>query len=110
LGPGGKWMYGLRRIYAQMIFCQRLGKDRKIPIFCQRVAPEYDKGNVIYVGYEEIKPDETPEEVAERLLPIEYEVQIEGRCRLAKGIFKEEPVPKIAKNKKEEKILFKVMK
>jgi len=93
-----------------MIFCQRLGEDRKIPIFCQRVAPEYDKGNVIYVGYEEIKPDETPEEVAERLLPIEYEVQIEGRCRLAKGIFKEEPVPKIAKNKKEEKILFKVMK
>jgi phosphoribosylglycinamide formyltransferase-1 len=110
MGPGGKWMYGVRRIYAHIVFCQRLGEWRKIPIFCQLVAPEYDKGNVIYVRYEEIKPDETPEEVAERLLVIEHQVQIEGRYRLAKGIFKEEPVPKIAKNPEEERILLEAMK
>lgn len=110
MGPGGKWMYGVRRIYAHIVFCQRIGERRSFPIFCQRVAPEYDKGNVIYVRYEEIKPGEAPEEAAERLLALEHQVQIEGRYRLAKGNFKEEPVPKIVKNPEEEKILFEVMK
>jgi len=110
LGPGGKWMYGVRRICAHMIFCQRIGELRPIPIFCQRVAPEYDKGNVIYLRYEELRANETPEEAAERLLVIEHQVQIEGRLRLARGVFKEESVPKIAKNPEEEKILFEAMK
>jgi len=110
LGPGGKWMYGVRRICAHMIFCQRIGELRPIPIFCQRVAPEYDKGNVIYLRYEGLRVNETPEEAAERLLVIEHQVQIEGRLRLARGAFKEEPVPKIAKNPEEEKILFEAMK
>jgi len=110
LGPGGKWMYGVRRICAHMIFCQRIGELRPIPIFCQRVAPEYDKGNVIYLRYEGLRANETSEEAAERLLVIEHQVQIEGRLRLARGVFKEEPVPKIAKNPEEEKILFEAMK
>lgn len=110
MGPGGKWMYGVRRIYAHIVFCQRIGQWRPLPIFCQRVAPEYDKGNVIYIRYEEIKPNETPEEAAERLLVIEHYVQIEGRHRLAKGNFKEESVPRIAKNPEEEKILMEAMK
>ena len=93
-----------------MIFCQRIGELRPIPIFCQRVAPEYDKGNVIYLRYEELRDNEIPEEAAKRLLAIEYYVQIEGRLRLARGTFKEEPVPKIAKNLEEEKILFGAMK
>jgi len=110
LGPGGKWMYGLRRIYAFIVFCQRIGEARKIPIFCQWVAPEYDKGNVIYLKYEELRPVETPEEAAERLLKIEHYVQIEARHCLARENFKEQPVPKIAKNLEEEKILFEAMK
>jgi len=110
LGAGGKGMYGVRRIYTHIIFCQRIGRWRKIPIFCQWVAPEYDQGNIIYLRYEEIKPSETAEEAAERLLVIEHQVQIEARYRLAKGIFKEEPVPKIAQNLEEEKILFAAIK
>jgi len=110
LGPGGAGMYGIRRIYAFMVFCQRIGQWRKIPIFCQWVAPEYDKGNIIYARYEEIKPNESPEGLAERLLAIEHEVQISARYHLAKEKFKEEPVPKIAKNLEEEKILFSAMK
>lgn len=109
-GPGGKWMYGIRRIYSHIVFCQRLGEWRPIPVFCQRVASEYDKGNVIYVRYEEIKPNETAEEAAERLLAIEHQVQIEARFRLATNTFQEEPVPKIAKNRQEEKILFEAIK
>ncbi|MBU4129143.1 hypothetical protein KJ636_03365 [Patescibacteria group bacterium] len=109
-GPGGKWMYGVRRIYAHIVFCQKIGKWRPIPVFCQRVAPEYDKGNVIYLRYENLNPNETPEETAERLLPIEHYVQIEARYHLATNTFQEEPVPKIAKNPEEEKILLEAMK
>lgn len=104
-GPGGKGMYGARRIYAHIVFCQKIGQWRPIPVFCQWVARDYDKGNAIYVRHEYINPDETPEQAAERLLAIEHQVQIEGRHLLAKKIFKEEPVPKIAKNIEEEKIL-----
>lgn len=109
-GPGGKWMYGVRRIYAHIVFCQKIGEWRPIPVFCQRVASEYDKGNVIYISYEEIKSNETAEQAAERLLAVEHQVQIEARFRLAINTFQEEPVPKIAKNPEEEKILFEAMK
>ena len=110
LGPGGKWMYGVKRIYAHMRFCEIIGKKRPIPIFCQRVALKYDEGNVIYLQYENILPGETPEIAGERLLNIEHQVQIEALRRLATNSYKEEPVPKIARNPEEEKILFKVEK
>ena len=110
LGPGGKWMYGARRIYAHMRFCKMIGENRLIPIFCQRVAPRYDEGDVIYVQYEKILPDETPEEMAERLLKIEHHIQIEALRRLATNSYKVQPVPKIALNSEEEKILFKAKK
>ena len=105
LGPGGKWMYGVRRIYAHMRFCEIIGENRPIPVFCQRVAPKYDEGNVIYLQYENILPGETPEIAGERLLNIEHQVQIEALRRLATNSYKEEPVPKIARNPEEEKIL-----
>lgn len=106
LGPGGRWMYGIRRIYAHIRFCEMIGEKRPIPIFCQWVAPKYDEGDVIYVRYEDIVPDETPEEAAERLLRIEHQVQIEALCRLATGSFQAQPAPKIAITSKEEEILF----
>lgn len=110
LGPGGRWMYGVRRIYAYMVFCKKIGEWRPIPIFCQRVAPEYDQGNVIYLRHEQIEADENLEKVAARLLAIEHLVQIEGRHRLATGLVKEQPVPQIALNQKEKEILFQAMK
>ncbi len=110
MGPGGKWMYGVRRIYAHIVFCQKIGEWRPIPVFCQRVASEYDKGNVVYIRHEEIKSNETAEQAVERLLAVEHYVQIEARFRLATNTFQEEPVPKIAKNPEEEKILFEAMK
>jgi len=110
LGPGGKGMYGIRRIYAFLWFCRKVGEVRKIPIFSQWVAPEYDKGDVIFLKYAKIDLNEKPEKIAQRLLPIEHEVQIEARSRLAKGNFKERALPKIAKNPKEEKILLEAIK
>lgn len=110
LGPGGKWMYGIRRIYAHMRFCEIIRENRPIPVFCQRVAPKYDEGNVIYLQYENILPDETPEAAAERLLDVEHQVQIEALRRLAADSYKEQPVPKIARNSEEEKILLEAKK
>jgi phosphoribosylglycinamide formyltransferase-1 len=110
LGPGGKWMYGVRRLYAHMRFCEMIGEKRPIPIFCQKVAPEYDEGQAIFIQYEDILNGETPEAVAERLLPIEHQVQIEALFRLATDSFKLRPVPKLAKNPTEERILSEVKK
>ena len=110
LGPGGKWMYGIRRIYVHMRFCEMIGENRPIPVFCQKVASRYDEGNVIYVQYENILPGGTPEMAAERLLNIEHQVQIEALRRLATGSYNEQPVPNLARNSEEEKILFEVKK
>lgn len=95
LGPGGRFMYYERRIYAQMWFCKKIGEKRPIPIFCQYVHKVYDEGNVIAVRFEDFQESETVEEIAKRLLPIEHEVQIEGLCLLATGEVKPIPVPRV---------------
>ncbi len=108
LGPGGKYMFGVRRIYVHTRFYQEVGRQQPIPIFCQRVAPEYDKGKVIYLRYEDISPNERAEEAAERLLLIEHQVQIEALHGLATGSFTEQPVPQYALNLEEEKLLLRI--
>jgi len=110
LGPGGKGMYGERRIYVFLKFCEKIKKLREIPVFCQWVAPEYDEGDVIYLRYVKINPKNSLKEIAERLKKVEHKVQIEARYLLAKGRFKERPSPEIAKNKKEKEILREIIK
>ncbi len=108
LGPGGKWMHGVRRIYTHMRFCELVGEQRPIPIFCQRVAAKYDEGSVIYLRYENLLPNESPEEAAKRLLEIEHQVQIEALRRLATNSFEEQSVPRLTLNSREEEILLEV--
>lgn len=110
LGPGGRWMYGVRRIYAHIRFCGLVGENRPIPVFCQKVAPQYDAGEIIYIRWEDILPGERTDKTAQRLLKVEHEVQIEGLYRLATGKFKLEPVPKLALNPQEEELLFQARK
>lgn len=110
LGPGGKWMFGVRRIYAHLRFCELVGENRPIPIFCQKVAPNYDEGNTIYLKYEELSTREDINSIQERLTSIEHEVQIEALYRLNTGTYVEQQVPKITKNAKEEELLLKAKK
>ncbi len=110
LGPGGKGMYGERRISVFLEFCKRIGKKRKIPVFCQWVAPEYDEGKVIFLEYVKIDFQEPIEKIAENLKKIEHKVQIKGRKLLALGKFKEKEVPEIAKTKKEKEIFLEIIK
>lgn len=108
LGPGGKWMYGVRRIYAHMKFCEMIGEKRPIPIFCHLVTiekPNYDEGEVVAVKWVDLLPNELAEDVMARLAPVEYEVQIEALRRLSSGNCKLERNPVIAKNIKEEELL-----
>lgn len=110
LGPGGKWMYGVRRIYALIRFMSLTGRNLLLPIFCQWVAPEYDAGNIIYARWVRIAVDETAERVARRVLPIEHEVQIEALRRLAVGNIQERPVPRFFRTKREEALLLQAKK
>lgn len=108
LGPGGKWMYGIRRIYAHMRFCEMIKEDRPIPIFCHLITPDksgYDEGDVVYVKWEKLFKNESPEKALARLAPIEYQVQIEALRRLAEGSYKLQPSPEITKTEDEEKLL-----
>lgn len=108
LGPGGKWMYGIRRIYAHIRFCEMIGEDRPIPIFCHLITPQkpnYDEGDTVFVKWEKILENESAEEALARFAPIEHEVQIEALRLLVKGLCKLQTKPEITKTKEEEKLL-----
>lgn len=104
-GPGGKLMYGERRAYAYRRFSEMVGEERGVPVFCQRVAPNYDSGDIVYMCWTNICSAETPEEASKRILDIEHQVQIEARRRLALGDVNLTPVPSLARNEAEEELL-----
>ncbi|PLX27744.1 hypothetical protein C0583_00695 [Candidatus Parcubacteria bacterium] len=104
-GPGGKGMFGVRRAYVHLEFCKQVDRKEPVSIFCQRVARKYDEGAVISLRKVDIDFKMSPEEVSEFLLPIEHEVQIEGRAMLSRGNFVDKEVPRLAKNEKEMKLL-----
>ncbi|KKS14378.1 hypothetical protein A2617_02080 [Candidatus Daviesbacteria bacterium RIFOXYD1_FULL_41_10] len=110
LGPGGKWMYGVRRIFAHMKFCELVGESRPIPVFCHMVTPEkpnYDEGEAVAVKWVDLLSNESAEEALKRLAPIEYEAQIEALRRLTTQgeSLQLQPNPIIAKNPKEAELL-----
>jgi len=108
LGPGGKWMYGVRRVYAHMRFCQEVGRIIPIEVFCQLVHPKYDAGKIVCHQIVDLDFRNTPEQNAKILLPIEHEVQINGRQAMFYGIRPDEmedPI-NIAQNAEEEDLLF----
>ena len=105
IGPGGQFMFGERRIYAHMRFCELIGESRPIPLFCHRVTSGYDKGKTIYAQWEEIYPWETAKEVAKRLYLIEHKVQIHALYLLATGQVKESNAVSIPTSYYEEELL-----
>jgi folate-dependent phosphoribosylglycinamide formyltransferase PurN len=104
LGPGGKHMYGERRLFAHLRFCEMIGEWRPVPIFCQYVHQDIDQGEAILIRDENMKTGETVARMVDRFLPIEHEVQIEALYRLATGSVIPAPVPRIYKTP-EEKII-----
>lgn len=105
LGPGGDYMYGERRIYAHLRFCQMIDEKRPIPVFCQFVHSEYDQGDVVYVRFEDFDLTESVQAIAKRLLPVEHEVQIEALVHLASCTYRCIPVPRVYETPEEEKLM-----
>jgi hypothetical protein len=95
MGPGGKSMIGVRRVYAHQRYCQETGVNREFPIFCQKVSPSkgYDEGDIAYMVREKLGLDEDPFVAHDRLKLIEHKVQIEGYRRIALGEVEYQPAP-----------------
>ncbi len=74
---GGLGMYG-RRVHAAVLLFRKLTKrDFWTQVIAQKVAYEYDQGAVVKSATVEILPSDTVEDLKERTLPIEHQVQIE---------------------------------
>lgn len=86
---GGKGMFGLRVHCARLEFVKRTNRDFWSEATAQRVAAAFDAGAVLNRKQVPILPDDTPETLAARLLPVEHEVIIETLQNFADGQVKE---------------------
>ncbi|MBP6884580.1 MAG: hypothetical protein KBC17_02015 [Candidatus Pacebacteria bacterium] len=74
---GGHGMYGARVHATRILFVQKTNHDWWSEATAQRVEVEFDKGAVLKRARVPLYPDDTPETLSQRMLPIEHEVQIE---------------------------------
>ncbi|MBM3257046.1 MAG: phosphoribosylglycinamide formyltransferase [Candidatus Liptonbacteria bacterium] len=81
---GGQGMYGKRVSAARLFFVRAVNRDFWTEATAHRVAAEYDKGAVVGVQRVPILPEDTPEGLQGRVLPAEYEVQIETVASFAR--------------------------
>jgi phosphoribosylglycinamide formyltransferase-1 len=86
---GGKGMYGLRVHCARLLFVRLTGRDFWTEAVAQRVAYAYDRGAVLKRRQVKIWEDDHPYSLRDRVLPVEYEVQIETLEDFAEGRVKE---------------------
>lgn len=86
---GGKGMYGKRVHAARLCFVKQTERDWWSEATAQRVGVRFDEGAVVKTKRVEIIPADTPETLAERLLPAEHEVQIAALQDFADGTVKE---------------------
>lgn len=74
---GGPGMYGMRVHCARILFVQATQHDWWSEATAQRVEEEFDKGVVLKRRQVPLYPNDTPETLAERMLPVEHDVQVE---------------------------------
>ena len=65
---GGKGMYG-RHVHAAVIE----NHESESGITIHQVNPHYDEGSIVFQARCEVRPDDTPESLAERVHQLEYE-------------------------------------
>lgn len=82
---GGKGMFGRRVHAARLFFVRAVNRDFWTEATAHRVTAEYDKGAVVLVKQVPILPDDTPESLQARVLPVEHEVQIETLAKFVAG-------------------------
>ena len=109
---GGRGMYGRRVHAAVLYFFRRRESDlaREHQDFCteavaQRVDKEYDRGAVLKSASVQIREDDDPYTLQERVLPNEHEVQIQTLRDFAEGTVNEQQRPFRLIRKGEEALL-----
>jgi phosphoribosylglycinamide formyltransferase-1 len=75
---GGPGMYGLRVHAARICFVSKTGHDYWSESTAQLVGEEFDTGKVIRTGRVPIFEGDTAEMLAERMLPVEHQVQLQA--------------------------------
>lgn len=86
---GGKGMYGRRVHAARLLFTRLTGRDSWTEAIAQRVHNEYDQGLVVKATRVDILPDDTVDDLQQRVLPIEHRVQIDLLKDVAAGSIRE---------------------
>ena len=74
---GGAGMYGMRVHAARICFVLNTKHDFWSEATAQRVSEEFDGGAVLKSRRVQLFPNDTPETLAARMLPIEHNVQME---------------------------------
>lgn len=74
---GGKGMFGRRVHCARLLFTRMTGHTPWTEAVAQRVAYRYDEGAIVRSRTVGIHEEDSVEDLQERVLPIEHEVQIE---------------------------------
>ena len=75
---GGPGMFGLRVHAARLCFVRKVNRDFFTEATTHRVTPEFDKGAIVKRKVLAILAEDTPESLQKRLLPIEWQTQIEA--------------------------------
>ncbi|RJQ27248.1 phosphoribosylglycinamide formyltransferase [Candidatus Parcubacteria bacterium] len=86
---GGKGMYGRRVHAARLLFTRLTGRDSWTEAIAQRVHNEYDQGSVVKATRVDILPDDTVDDLQQRVLPLEHRVQIDLLKDVASGNIRE---------------------
>lgn len=103
---GGRGMYGRRVHAAVLIFTRMTKREPWTEAIAQRVRYKYDSGAVVKSTRVDILPEDTVENLQQRVLPVEHKTQIELLKDVAKGIVKESPVRETLVKPGEEEALF----
>lgn len=87
---GGPGMYG-RRVHAAVLLFARKTKMHEpfTEAIAQRVDPEFDAGAVVKSRRVDIYNSDTVDDLQERVLPVEHQVQIELLKDVANGVLQE---------------------
>lgn len=73
---GGKGMYGKRVHAARLLFVRETKRDFWTTAIAQRVDVNFDQGAVVKSAQVPILPEDTVDDLQQRVLPVEHRVQI----------------------------------
>ena len=103
---GGRGMHGQRVHAARLLFVRETKRDYWTEAIAQRIHNDFDKGSVVKFRRVDILPSDTVDDLQQRVLPAEHQVQIELLKDVASGSVKEVTGRELLVKPGEERILF----